>query len=80
MKHIFIDTSFFEENNFFKGKLERLYQYVKDGDIKLYTTKIVIKEVKSRISKKMAVAESNCTKLFKSPDSKKLFELNFPRL
>lgn len=69
MKHIFIDTSFFEENNFFKGKLGRLYQYVKDGYIKLYTNEIVIKEVKSRISKKMAVAKSNCTKLFNSPDS-----------
>lgn len=69
MKHIFIDTSFFEENNFFKGKLVRLYQYVKDGYIKLYTNDIVIKEVKSRISKKMATAKSNCTKLFNSPDS-----------
>lgn len=69
MKHLFIDTSFFEENNFFKGKLARLYQYVKDGYIKLYTNEIVIKEVKSRISKKMAVAKSNCTKLFNSPDS-----------
>ena len=69
MKHLFIDTSFFEENNFFKGKLARLYQYVKDGYIKLYTNEIVIKEVKSRISKKMAFAKSNCTKLFNSPDS-----------
>lgn len=69
MKHIFLDTSFFEENNFFKGKLGRLYQYVKDGYIKLYTNEIVIKEVKSRISKKMAVAKSSCTKLFNSPDS-----------
>lgn len=69
MKHLFIDTSFFEENNFFNGKLAQLYQYVKDGYIKLYTNEIVIKEVKSRISKKMAVAKSKCTKLFNSSDS-----------
>ena len=69
MKHLFIDTSFFEENNFFKGKLDRLYQYAKDGYVKLYTNEIVIKEVKSRISKKMAVAKSNCSKLFNNSDS-----------
>lgn len=69
MRHLFIDTSFFEENNFFKGKLVRLYQYAKDGYVKLYTNKIVIKEVESRISKKMAVAKSNCSKLFNNPDS-----------
>ncbi len=69
MRHLFIDTSFFEENNFFKGKLTRLYQYVKDGYIKLYTNEIVIQEVKNRISKRMAVAKSNCSKLFNSPDS-----------
>ncbi len=69
MKHLFIDTNFFEENNFFKGKLARLYQYVKDGYIKLYTNEIVIKEVKSRISKKMAIAKSHSIKLFNNPDS-----------
>lgn len=68
MRHLFIDTSFFEENNFFKSKLVRLFQYAKDGYIKLYTNEIVIREVKSRISKKMAVAKSNCSKLFNHPE------------
>jgi hypothetical protein len=67
--HIFIDTSFFEENNFFKGKLNRLYQYAKDGYVELYTNELVIREVKSRIENKMSIAKSNAIKLFNNQES-----------
>lgn len=68
MKNIFVDTSFFEENNFFKGKLVTLYDYAKEGYVKLYTNEIVIREVKNRITKRMDIAKKHCHNLFNNSD------------
>lgn len=58
MDHVFIDTSFFESENFFQGKvLRELFELGHSGEIQILITKIVYKEIKSRIHKSLERAK-----------------------
>jgi len=58
MDHIFIDTSFFEAENFMQGKvLRELFELGHKGEIQIIINKIIYQELKSRIHKSLERAK-----------------------
>ena len=53
-KNIFIDTSVYEANNFLAGKkMQALIKYAEENVIKIYTSDILVSELKDRVRKKI---------------------------
>lgn len=57
--NVFLDTSIFVSNNFFDGhNIKELIKKAHENEIKLFTSEIVLLEVKSQIKRKIAEARS----------------------
>lgn len=58
-ENIFIDTSIFQQSNFLAGrKIKRLIEYAEESEIKLYTSDIIIKEIKEQVRKNISKSKS----------------------
>lgn len=58
-ENIFIDTSIFQESNFLAGrKIKRLFEYAAESEVKLYTSDIIIKEIKEQVRKNISKSKS----------------------
>lgn len=58
-ENIFIDTSIFQESNFLAGrKIKRLIEYAEEEEVKLYTSDIIIKEIKEQVRKNISQSKS----------------------
>lgn len=68
---IFIDTSVFIQENFFKGsKLNAFYKHAKEGEIELFITVITINEVLANVEKKFEQANQVFKSTIKELDTK----------
>ncbi len=82
-KNIFLDTSTYEKNNFLVGKkISSILKHAEEGTIKIFSTKIVINELKERVRKNIASSKSLWKKfrnenpdiIFKNTETFEVFE------
>ncbi|NMH28057.1 PIN domain-containing protein [Flavobacterium silvaticum] len=68
---IFLDTSIFEGDNFFRGhKIKKLGELSRDGEIKVKITSVTYDEVKNRMAKRLKEAKSTFSSISKEVESK----------
>jgi hypothetical protein len=82
-ENIFLDTSTFEKNNILAGrKIKSLLKHCEEGTIKIFSTQIVINELKERVRKNVMQSKSDWKKfrneqpevIFRNTDSISIFE------